>query len=73
MPRVLKNFFGTLLYLIRFGTNTRYFEHLYRKGSKSGATSKCTSCEGRGIKVAMRQIGPGMIQRINTVCTSCMY
>ncbi|PKY41156.1 putative molecular chaperone [Rhizophagus irregularis] len=41
------------------------------KGSKSGATSKCTSCEGRGIKVAMRQIGPGMIQRINTVCTSC--
>ncbi|GET03852.1 DnaJ homolog subfamily A member 2 [Rhizophagus clarus] len=41
------------------------------KGSKSGATSKCTSCEGSGIKVAMRQIGPGMIQRINTYCTSC--
>jgi len=41
------------------------------KGSKTGATRKCTSCEGRGIKVAMRQIGPGMIQRINTVCTAC--
>ncbi|CAG8546978.1 30005_t:CDS:2 [Racocetra persica] len=41
------------------------------KGSKSGATKKCHSCEGRGVKVAMRQIGPGMIQRINTVCANC--
>ncbi|KAF0530529.1 DnaJ-domain-containing protein [Gigaspora margarita] len=41
------------------------------KGSKSGATKKCHSCEGRGVRVAMRQIGPGMIQRINTVCANC--
>ncbi|CAG8630926.1 14815_t:CDS:10, partial [Acaulospora morrowiae] len=41
------------------------------KGSKTGATKKCHSCEGRGVKIAMRQIGPGMIQRINTVCGTC--
>ncbi|CAG8613314.1 6471_t:CDS:2, partial [Diversispora eburnea] len=41
------------------------------KGSKTGATRKCHSCDGRGVKVAMRQIGPGMIQRINTVCAMC--
>ncbi|XP_021748656.1 dnaJ protein homolog 2-like [Chenopodium quinoa] len=41
------------------------------KGSKSGASSRCHGCQGSGIKVSSRQIGPGMIQQMQHVCPEC--
>lgn len=31
----------------------------------------CQCCRGRGTKVTMRQLGPGMIQQIQTTCERC--
>lgn len=41
-------------------------------GTKSGGTAgKCKTCEGRGIRVIIKQLGPGMIQQMQTVCNDC--
>jgi len=40
------------------------------KGGKDGAVRSCPGCNGRGIKVIMRQMGP-MIQQIQTACDDC--
>jgi DnaJ family protein A protein 2 len=41
-------------------------------GSKDGKPpSKCTECEGNGIKVMLRQLGPGMFQQVRTQCPEC--
>jgi len=41
-------------------------------GTKPGAASgKCKTCEGRGIRLIVKQIGPGMIQQMQTVCNDC--
>ncbi|RDB24194.1 Mitochondrial protein import protein MAS5 [Hypsizygus marmoreus] len=40
------------------------------KGGKEGAVRTCHSCNGRGIKVSMRQMGP-MIQQIQSACDEC--
>ncbi|KAJ7540448.1 hypothetical protein O6H91_10G015400 [Diphasiastrum complanatum] len=41
------------------------------KGSKTGASSKCAGCQGSGMKVTIRQLGPGMIQQMQSVCPDC--
>lgn len=41
------------------------------KGSKSGASTKCAGCQGSGMKVTIRQLGPGMIQQMQHVCPDC--
>nr|AMO51602.1 DnaJ protein [Piper colubrinum] len=41
------------------------------KGSKSGASGRCYGCQGSGMKVTTRQIGPGMIQQMQHVCPDC--
>ncbi|KAG6417245.1 hypothetical protein SASPL_119398 [Salvia splendens] len=41
------------------------------KGSKSGASMKCTGCQGSGMKVSIRQLGPGMIQQMQHPCNDC--
>ncbi|CAD6250035.1 unnamed protein product [Miscanthus lutarioriparius] len=41
------------------------------KGSKSGASGTCHGCRGAGMRTITRQIGPGMIQQMNTVCSEC--
>lgn len=41
------------------------------KGSKSGASAECSSCGGQGAKMQVRQIGPGMVQQMQTVCPQC--
>lgn len=42
------------------------------KGSlKEGGTTLCTGCSGRGVKVQIRQLGPGMIQQLQSVCPDC--
>jgi len=41
-------------------------------GSKDGKSSeKCKECEGNGIKVMLRQLGPGMFQQVRTQCPEC--
>lgn len=40
------------------------------KGGKDGASKTCQSCQGRGIKIIMRQIGP-MIQQLQQTCPDC--
>lgn len=32
---------------------------------------KCPVCKGRGMQVHIQQIGPGMVQQIQTVCIEC--
>ncbi|CAL1403758.1 unnamed protein product [Linum trigynum] len=41
------------------------------KGSKSGASMKCSGCQGSGMKVSIRQLGPGMIQQMQHACNEC--
>ncbi|KAL5718204.1 DnaJ protein 2 [Ranunculus cassubicifolius] len=41
------------------------------KGSKSGASGRCYGCQGSGMKISTRQIGPGMIQQMQHVCPDC--
>jgi len=42
-------------------------------GAKKDAAGpkKCDSCDGRGIKLVVKQIGPGMIQQMQTYCPAC--
>lgn len=40
-------------------------------GGKRGAVEKCPVCKGRGMQVIVQQIGPGMVQQIQTVCPEC--
>ncbi|KAI5289886.1 Type I HSP40 co-chaperone [Ascosphaera acerosa] len=40
------------------------------RGGKEGAVKECSSCNGTGHRMMMRQMGP-MIQRFQTVCTDC--
>eukprot|EP00002_Diphylleia_rotans_P013818 TRINITY_DN2690_c0_g1_i1.p1 TRINITY_DN2690_c0_g1~~TRINITY_DN2690_c0_g1_i1.p1 ORF type:complete len:405 (-),score=88.29 TRINITY_DN2690_c0_g1_i1:2160-3374(-) len=39
-------------------------------GGKEGAVTKCNSCDGRGVKIAIRQFGP-MIQQVQMHCPDC--
>jgi DnaJ family protein A protein 2 len=36
-----------------------------------GESKQCTSCDGRGVKVEYRQIGPGMVQQMQRTCEVC--
>jgi len=38
---------------------------------KEGGTSSCAPCRGRGVKVMLRPIGPGMVQQIQVACSEC--
>ncbi|KAK7466934.1 Type I HSP40 co-chaperone [Stygiomarasmius scandens] len=40
------------------------------KGGKDGAVRTCGTCNGRGVKVTLRQMGP-MIQQIQSGCDEC--
>jgi len=40
------------------------------RGGKEGAVKTCPGCNGAGMKMMMRQMGP-MIQRFQTVCPDC--
>jgi len=42
------------------------------KGSqKENAVQKCNGCQGHGIKIVTRQLGPGMIQQMQVRCPDC--
>ncbi|WEW58274.1 Type I HSP40 co-chaperone [Emydomyces testavorans] len=40
------------------------------RGGKEGAVKQCNGCNGTGMKIMMRQMGP-MIQRFQSVCPDC--
>jgi len=40
-------------------------------GGKEGSVQKCENCNGTGMDVRMRQIGPGMVQQIQQPCRPC--
>ncbi|XP_028678320.1 dnaJ homolog subfamily A member 4 [Erpetoichthys calabaricus] len=40
-------------------------------GGKKGALEKCSNCKGKGVQIHVQQIGPGMIQQIQTMCGEC--
>lgn len=40
------------------------------KGGKDGAVKTCHTCNGRGIRVTLRQMGP-MIQQMQSACDEC--
>jgi DnaJ family protein A protein 2 len=41
------------------------------KGGKGAAVQKCKSCKGAGVKIVIRQLGPGMIQQMQAYCNDC--
>lgn len=41
------------------------------RGGKKGAVQTCPVCRGSGMQVQIQQLGPGMIQQIQTVCCEC--
>jgi DnaJ family protein A protein 2 len=43
------------------------------KGGKAGAIKKCTTCDGRGVKLVVRQVGPGMMQQMQVTCNGCKF
>ncbi|XP_034032348.1 dnaJ homolog subfamily A member 4 [Thalassophryne amazonica] len=40
-------------------------------GGKKGTLEKCSGCKGRGVQIKVQQIGPGMIQQIQSICPEC--
>ena len=40
-------------------------------GSKSGKKYQCSTCQGSGMEVKLRQLGPGMVQQIQQRCSAC--
>ncbi|OQR91520.1 hypothetical protein ACHHYP_04605 [Achlya hypogyna] len=41
------------------------------RGGKSGAERSCDTCRGRGMRIQHRQIAPGMVQQVQSVCPDC--
>ncbi|PNF37830.1 DnaJ subfamily A member 1 [Cryptotermes secundus] len=41
------------------------------RGGKKGAVEQCPTCRGTGMQVQIQQLGPGMIQQIQSMCTEC--
>jgi len=42
-----------------------------RGTNKEGIDSKCAPCKGRGVRVTIQQLGPGMIQQFQSACPNC--
>jgi DnaJ family protein A protein 2 len=41
------------------------------KGGKAGTEKTCATCQGHGVQVQYRQIGPGMVQKLQGRCDEC--
>ena len=40
-------------------------------GTKSGRSYVCKTCNGTGVQTHIRQLGPGMIQQVQSKCSAC--
>jgi len=41
------------------------------KGGDESCIKVCMACDGRGVRVEVRQLGPGMIQQMQSQCSKC--
>lgn len=41
------------------------------KGGKDGAVQECKQCDGRGVVIRLRPLGPGMMQQVQMACDAC--
>lgn len=41
------------------------------RGGKRGAVETCSTCRGTGIQIQIQQLGPGLIQQIQSMCSDC--
>jgi len=42
------------------------------KGGKNlDSVKTCEACKGSGVKITLRQLGPGMVQQLQSVCSKC--
>ncbi|XP_074661190.1 dnaJ homolog subfamily A member 1-like [Tubulanus polymorphus] len=41
------------------------------RGGKEGCVESCPQCQGAGIRVRIQNIGPGMVQQIQSICHDC--
>jgi DnaJ family protein A protein 2 len=46
-------------------------EECQGRGGKPGAERDCGDCNGRGVRIQLRQIGPGMVQQVQSTCPAC--
>ncbi|KAK9471797.1 uncharacterized protein V1510DRAFT_426573 [Dipodascopsis tothii] len=46
-------------------------EHCGGSGSADGEQHACSTCSGRGMRLISRQLGAGMVQRIQIACDAC--
>jgi len=44
---------------------------LFSVGGKKDSVHRCRSCSGSGITVQLRQLGPGMVQQMQSKCSDC--
>ncbi|XP_029033210.1 dnaJ heat shock protein family (Hsp40) member A4-like [Osmia lignaria lignaria] len=40
-------------------------------GGKKGSVEQCSTCHGSGLQVQVHQLGPGMLQHMQTMCADC--
>merc|ERR1712214_114552 len=40
-------------------------------GGKEGAVQRCPNCRGTGMQIRIQQLGPGMMQQIQSMCGEC--
>lgn len=40
-------------------------------GGKKGSVERCGNCRGSGMQVRIQQLGPGMVQQIQSICHEC--
>lgn len=55
--------FISFIFIIQF--------YVYSEGGKPGSRVKCLGCKGQGIKIQLKQFGPGMLQQTQRQCDDC--
>jgi len=40
-------------------------------GGKKGSVERCSNCRGTGMQIRIQQLGPGMVQQIQSICHEC--
>lgn len=41
------------------------------KGGDASMIQECRECDGHGVRIQIRQIGPGMVQQMQSTCSKC--
>lgn len=64
---LVNDFFSKSILVFSSSNSTK----LAGRGGKKGAVEKCGTCRGSGMQVHIRTLGPGMVQQIQSMCSSC--